>query len=610
MSTTTIALLAGLGVLLAAAAVAWVRRSRLLAVLLAAVAIAAAARAGTPILLTVGAALAGVVVLALRRRTRTAATVSRWGATARRKSGVASTLDIVRFASFLAVRRKATVVRPSLAELSRWARVGVRTTEVAVPLCAVGRWRVWSSIEDVTLTFGGPRTGKSGWLAGRVIDAPGAVLVTSTRTDLHALTAGLRARRGPVYVFNAVGLGDLPSTVTFDPLTGCADPVTAAERAADLLAAGAAVGGGGDRAFWDSQARRVLAALLHAAALGGLPMATVLEWVANPEGAAREVTSLLRRSPQTSYVEAAEQFLTTNDRTRTSITATIMPALGWLTSPAACAAATGGTPFDVAMLLRERGTVYLLGAEDGQTAPLVTALTAHIAREARRIAARAPGGRLDPPLTLALDEAALICPVPLESWTADMGGRGVSIIAAFQSRAQVVARWGETGASVILNNSGSVMVFGGTKDRDDLAYWSALAGERDEPVVSTDDHGKVTSRTVRKVAVLAPAQLANLPAGRVVVFRRGMPPAVGRVAMAWNRRDVRAHAKLSHRETAGVVAAAEETARTATQVATWVDDPRPAPGEAGDWAGAPPASPSRWETDPAGVTREVPNDGR
>ena len=41
--------------------------------------------------------------------------------------------------------------------------------------------------------FGGPRTGKTGYLAGRVIDAPGAVLVTSTRTDLHELAAGLRA---------------------------------------------------------------------------------------------------------------------------------------------------------------------------------------------------------------------------------------------------------------------------------------------------------------------------------------------------------------------------------------------------------------------------------
>ena len=189
-----------------------------------------------------------------------------------------------------------------------------------------------------------------------------------------------------------------------------------------------------------------------------------------------------------------------------------------------------------------------------------------------------------------------------------MGGRGVSIIAAFQSRAQVVARWGETGASVILNNSGSVMVFGGTKDRDDLAYWSALAGERDEPISTTDDHGKVTSRTVRKVAVLTPAQLANLPAGKVVVFRRGMAPAVGRVGMAWNRRDVRAHAKLSRREAAGVVAAAEDAARAAYQGATWVDDPRPVPGEAGDWAGGPPAASTRWETDRAGVTREVGDD--
>ena len=179
MSTTTIALLVGLGALLTAAAVAWARRARLLSILLAAVALAAAARAGVPLLLGTAAVLAAVVVLALRRRTRTAAIVSRWGATARRKSGVASTLDIVRFAGFLAVRRKATVVRRSLAELSRWARLQVPTTEVAVPLCAVGRWRVWSSIEDVTLTFGGPRTGKSGWLAGRVIDAPGAVLVLS-----------------------------------------------------------------------------------------------------------------------------------------------------------------------------------------------------------------------------------------------------------------------------------------------------------------------------------------------------------------------------------------------------------------------------------------------
>jgi type IV secretion system protein VirD4 len=220
-----------------------------------------------------------------------------------------------------------------------------------------------------------------------------------------------------------------------------------------------------------------------------------------------------------------------------------MPALGWLTSPAASAAASGEHPFVVEELLDSSATVYLLGAEETQAAPLVCALTGYVAREARRLAAARRSGRLDPPLTLALDEAALISPVPLQSWTADMGGRGVTIIGAFQSRAQVIARWGETGAAIILNNAAAVMVFGGTRDRDDLAFWSTLAGERDEPVATTDVQGRAFSKTVRKVPVLAPAQIANLPAGHAVVYRRGIPPVVGRVRMAWRRRDIRAHGR-------------------------------------------------------------------
>ncbi len=593
-------------------------RSLLVVVVLAVVLAALLGRASLPVQLLAGTLLlTGGAALVWHRRTRSASIVGRWGAKSRRKSGVASTLDIARLASWVAMRRKACVVRPSLADLTRRERLRVRTTEVAVPLCRVGALRVWSSVEDVLLIFGGPRTGKTGYLAGRIIDAPGAVLVTSTRTDLHDLAAGLRAHRGPVLVFNAVGLGDLPSTVTFDPLCGCADPVTAAERATDLIAAGSH-GDGGDREYWDAQARRVLAALLHAAALGALHMRDVLRWVAAPDPAAREVTSLLRRSPEPAYVEDAAQFLTTNPRTRTSITSTIMPALGWLTSPAASAAASGAAPLDVAELLRSRGTVFLLGAEETQAAPLVCALTGHIAREARRMAARQPGGRLDPPLTLALDEAALISPVPLDSWTADMGGRGVSIIAAFQSRAQVIARWGETGAAIILNNAAAIMVFGGTRDRDDLDYWSTLTGERDEPIVTTDTEGRVTSRSVRKAPVIAAAQLANLPVGRVVVIRRGMAPVVGRVRMAWRRRDVRAQAKTARAEAAAVVLAAEQAARTAHhQPGAWAGVPADWAGVPGDWAasgrppvGEPSPDPEPIHVDATRLDREVGGDGR
>jgi type IV secretion system protein VirD4 len=485
----------------------------------------------------VGLATLALVVAAWRSgRGGSAGTVRRWSRRARRHDGVASRWVILRTASAFAVRRKASVLRPSLARLPWWQVP--RAREFATPLARVGLLlRVWSPVEDVTLRIGGPRTGKTGELACRILDAPGAVIATSTRTDLIELTGPCRSSRGPLHVFNPSGVGGLASTITFDPLSGCDRPATATARAADLLA-GISAGGGGDREFWVGQARRVLASLLHAAALGGASMRDVLSWVADPDDAAAQVQRFLRRSPEPAYESDALQFLRTNDRTRSSICATIMPALSWLTESTAVAAATGGG-FDVPALLAGRGTVYMLGAEDAQVAPLVTALTGHIAREARRIAATMPGGRLDPPLTLALDEAALICPIPLDNWTADMGGRGVTIHLAAQSRAQLRQRWGDTGAAAILNNAASILIYGGTRDPDDLAAYSTLTGERDEEVLTHDEYANLTAVTTRRVPVLSPAQIAQLPNRRVVIIRRGMPPAVGRVRMAWRRRDVR-----------------------------------------------------------------------
>ncbi|WP_181780104.1 type IV secretory system conjugative DNA transfer family protein [Pseudonocardia pini] len=529
--------------LVAGALLAWARRARGIALglgLLALLPTLTILRALPWPLLLVPAI--GLLVFLRYRWTRSASVVSRWGARSRRKSGVASSVDIVRFGGSAAMLRRAPTVRPSLETLSRWELMTLPVPEVAVRLCRSGGQWVWSSNEDVVVSVGGPRSGKSGWLAGQIIDAPGAVLATSTRLDLLELCTPYRERKGPVLVFNPAGLGEVASTVTFDPLTGCQDPVAAAERAADLLSA-VSSSGGGDREYWELQGRRVLEALLHAAALGHRSMREVMDWTADPEAARKEVTALLRRSPEPGFGVSFEQFVTTNDRTRTSITSTIMPALGWLTSAPARAAAglgpEGARPLDVGDLLMVRGTVFLLGGEESPTAPLVCALTGFIAREARRIAATKPGGRLDPGLRLALDEAALICPVPLESWTADMGGRGVSILVVVQSRAQLLARYGEHGAATILNNAGAVMVFGGTRDRDDLQFWSTLTGERDEPADTLDPRGNTVARGTRKTSVLSPAQIANLPAGKVLVIRRGMPPVVGWAQMAWRRRDVR-----------------------------------------------------------------------
>ncbi len=107
-----------------------------------------------------------------------------------------------------------------------------------------------------------------------------------------------------------------------------------------------------------------------------------------------------------------------------------------------------------------------------------------------------------------------------------MGGRGVTIHVAVQSRAQLEQRWGREGAAAILNNAGTVLVYGGTRDRHDLDAWAKLAGERVD-----EDFGLVP--------VLSPAQIARLPERRVLIIRRATPVAVGTVRMAWRRRDVR-----------------------------------------------------------------------
>ena len=80
-----------------------------------------------------------------------------------------------------------------------------------------------------------PRKGKSGALADWMLDWPGAVITTSTRADLFTSTAGPRWRRGPVHVFNPMGVGSVPSTFGWDVVAGCADPAEAFARADALI---------------------------------------------------------------------------------------------------------------------------------------------------------------------------------------------------------------------------------------------------------------------------------------------------------------------------------------------------------------------------------------
>ncbi|GAB3812741.1 type IV secretory system conjugative DNA transfer family protein [Kribbella italica] len=494
------------------------------------------ARWWQPLLLAV-AVLAVTVVYGLRSHSSSRGLLRKLGRAGRVTDGLASGRDVYRTSSARMLRSKAKQIRPSLAEVPAWKRRFVPLTELGTTISTVGFVKVRSSCEDHTLTLAGPRVGKTGLVMNHLLDAPGAVIATSTKTDILTVTRGRRAQRGPVYVFDPDGLTEEGSTITFDPLSGCTSAATAMDRASDLLDG---IGSKSDDAeHWLDLARQAMSALLHAAALGGYTMNDVQQWVADPDSGKDDVLWELRVAKATNLEHQAKQFFLNNDRTRSSISTTIMPALSWLSVPAAAvSAAPGGVVFDVQRLLDENGTVYLLGADDRKTAPLVTALTASIARQARAIAVRMPGGRLDPFLTMVLDEAALICLIPLDKWSGDFGSRGICMHISAQSRAQLVERFGKAATGSLMTNVTTKVVMAGCADDDDLQFWSTLCGQRLE-VAATRDHTGAKSISDRHVPVLTPGQVAQLRTGQALIISRGMPPAIGRVKMAWKRRDLR-----------------------------------------------------------------------
>jgi hypothetical protein len=65
----------------------------------------------------------------------------------------------------------------------------------------------WASVEDSILVLGPPRSGKGQSVTiPTILDAPGAVITTSSRPDNLAVTFSARSRRGRVVVFDPQGL--------------------------------------------------------------------------------------------------------------------------------------------------------------------------------------------------------------------------------------------------------------------------------------------------------------------------------------------------------------------------------------------------------------------
>ena len=430
-------------------------------------------------------------------------------------------------------------VRRSLSSRAATGRNGAGRRHCAPAGIYLGRERstgrrLYGASEDSYLYLGPPRSGKGVHLIiPQTLAAPGPTLVTSTRPDTLRHTLPLRAELGPVVVFDPQGLaGDLPR-LRWAPQKGCTDPLLAIGRARALAAGAQLVGAGGatDGAFWQQMTEAVLRCYLHAADLSGSSMRDVLGWVARPADPAP--LRILRKAAGAApgWAEELAAQTAADPRQRDSVWAGVRRAVDALADPRvldACSPA-GEDAFDAEYFLRNRGTLYLLGTTGAQLsiAPLITALVEDLVDAARRLAARETDGRLDPPLTLLLDEAANIAPIPsLPNLLADGGGSGITTVCVLQSLAQARSRWGQPGADAMWDSATTKVVLGGLAQVDDLTRISRLAGDVDEDTRtrSTGPGGGSTSIAARRTPALPVEQLRCLPPGHAVVLARRTPP--------------------------------------------------------------------------------------
>jgi type IV secretion system protein VirD4 len=447
-----------------------------------------------------------------------------------RLAGTATGHEVATTASVRALLRRAATLRPSLEDPS--------AEQVGYLLGQSHAKQVWASVEDSILVIGPPRSGKGLHVViPAILDAPGAVVTTSTRPDNLATTLNARQKVGPVAVFDPQHLADgVPAGLRWSPIRGCEDPLTAMIRATGLAAAtGLSHGGVEGGGFWEGKTRTALQSLLHAAALDHRSPTDLFRWTLDPTAAA-EAVAILVGSPDaaTGWADSLEAMIDSDPRTRDSIWQGVSLALAALADPRVLDAVNPGPGegFNPETFIRERGTLYLLatGAGAGNSAALVAAFVEDLVETARRMAARSPGARLDPPLLLALDEIGNLAPLPsLPTLMAEGGGTGITTMPVLQSLAQARDRWNENQASAIWDASIVKIILGGASNARDLQDLSTLIGERDEYTdsVTLGDHGsRSNQRSVRRVPILPPDRIRTMPFGMGVILLRSAPPII------------------------------------------------------------------------------------
>ncbi|MEU1922557.1 type VI secretion protein [Streptomyces albogriseolus] len=297
------------------------------------------------------------------------------------------------------------------------------------------------------LHYGPPATRHTA-AAQAVRDAEGPALVLTSNPTLWYDTKDARAKLGPTHLYDPTHLCDTPARLHWSPTAGCEDKHTATARAAALLAPVRPTSRL-DQQLGDT-AELLLRSYLHAAAVDGRTVRHVHRWAQGIQ--IQDAVRVLRTHPKAASGSAGEleAALTAHPERRDmaqQLTARALAALSTVNVREACTPHRSDA-LALDSFIHEGGTLYVVGEsiEDPRTGPgampLLTALVSYVVEHGRRMAGRSSSGRLDPPLTLVLDDVAAVAPLPQLPELLTAGPeRGMPTVALLRSREQARARW-------------------------------------------------------------------------------------------------------------------------------------------------------------------------
>jgi type IV secretion system protein VirD4 len=484
----------------------------------------------------------------------------------------------LRWGRFAALRRSGRIRR----SLGWWQRAG----DAGEHSVFLGRahWRhgLRVPLEEHVLVMAPPRTFKTAFLADVILRYPGPVIATTTKADVFQLTSGIRARRGPVHVFNPQQIGAVPSTFRWSPVDGCQDQATAIRRA-DAFAHAVSQKGVEDGTFWSAKASDYLRAYFHAAALTGADLSTVAAWVAGADPGLAE--DILAAAGAAQWALTLAELRSEAQKTAATVRMVMSRALSFMADPALAVSVLPGPGegFHIGQFLANAGTVYMIAeavTEEAPVAPLFAAMASEIHYQAAQTGQATPGGRLDPPLLMGLDEVTQICPVPLPVWLSDSGGKGIQVCAVAHGEAQLAGRWGSHGRQVVLDTSSVKVFLPGITDTTTLKAASDLCGQAAWRIRGQDHPTRHD--------VATPDMIRQLPAGFALVIRGGCAPVIARLPRAW-RNPAYKHARRRGQATATLTPAPTRatTSVPPAPVPMTVPDYVPADLDGGDGAAFP-----------------------